>query len=104
MTDPTLVHDDNSVTVLKRGQTVRDRDDGGAALGFELFDLGLDCLFRGIIQRAGRLIQNQDSRFSQKDSSQRNALPLTARKVCAALGKPASASISRLMWAFAAAS
>lgn len=62
-----------------------DGDDRSSAFLFHAFNFALDEFFRGVIQRRGGLIQDQDFGVAQKDTGQGNALPLPARKIRAAL-------------------
>ena len=65
------------------GETVGDRQ-GGAVL-HQWFKRRLDEPLRTCIERAGRLIQDQDARFLEEDAGNRQALLLAAGELVAAL-------------------
>lgn len=78
---------DDSVGVFQRGKPVGDGEHRHAGLFHQLFDGALNQPFRGVVQRRGGFIQNQNVRLPQKDSGNGNALLLSARQVGAAFGQ-----------------
>src|SRR5215472_15063438 len=81
--DAAMLHHDQAVHRSDRRQPVRDRDHG---LAFHQsvqtrLDRGLDLA----VERARRLVEQQDRRILEHDASDRDALPLAAAELDAAL-------------------
>ena len=81
--DRTLRENDQASRVSQCRQTVRDRK-RGAILDEDLKRI-LDLLFGLGIERARRLVENENTRIVQKRTGNRHALTLTARKGVTAL-------------------
>lgn len=77
------VQDDDLVRVADGGEAVRDGE-GGAA-GRERVDRFLHGVFRTGVERAGRLVEDQDRRVAQDRAGDGEALLLAAREAVAAL-------------------
>ena len=71
------VKDEDLVAVFKGGQPVRNREDGDPLL-LEPLDLLLDRSLAGVVQRGGRLVEDQQLRRAQKDPGNRHPLTLPA--------------------------
>ncbi|AQA24988.1 hypothetical protein BTZ20_5046 [Rhodococcus sp. MTM3W5.2] len=76
--DASAIENDDLVRVADRGQPVRDGDRGASpADGVER---GLHCPLRLVVQRAGRLVEDQHPRIAQQGARDRDALLLAARE------------------------
>src|SRR5262249_54901290 len=80
--DPALGHSDDAVAVPDGGEAMRDDDDGPAFR--YLTHVGLNDAFAFIIERTGRLVENQDSWIGRQSTGNRDALSLSAGEVGAA--------------------
>src|SRR6266567_6795985 len=76
--DTSVLQDDHLIGVAHRREPVGD-DDHGLPPCF-LYEVLLNEIFRETVERAGRLVQDQDGRIPQQGSGQRNALHLSSRK------------------------
>ena len=99
--DAAAIHDDDPVEAPQRRQPVRDRDDRAAL--HQIVQRGLDQLFGFGIQRAGRLIQQQDRRVLQQRPRDRQPLALTAGQHHAAVADHRIESLRQRLDEFAAA-
>ena len=79
---PMLEHED-ARGIADRGEAVRDHE-GGAAL-HHFVERGIDLGLGDGIERAGRLIENQDRRILQQRARDRQPLPLAAGQHAPAL-------------------
>ena len=73
-----FIHDENEVSLANRGQSMSHHQ-GCAPLG-QVFKGLLNLLFRGGIERACRLIQQQHRGVFQHGTGNRDALPLATRQ------------------------
>ena len=66
--DPPVVHDEDQIRVLDRGDPVGDNED--RAVVAQLFELGLDLAFGFHIDGGGRVVQNEDGRILQQGAGE----------------------------------
>ena len=83
--DAAVIHDDDTVGLLHGGQPVR--DDDRRALRHELFERLLHEQLALRVERARRLVEQQDRRILENRARDRDALPLPARQPRAALAE-----------------
>src|SRR5436305_2190944 len=77
------LEDEDRIRIHQRGEAVRD-DDEGAALR-DAQQVGVDDRLAVRIERARRLVEDQDARIADQRPGDRETLPLPARPVCRAL-------------------
>src|ERR1043165_781612 len=78
LTNLTVMQHDNPICILNRRQSMRDDDRG--AVAHHAFDRALNQLLRLGINRARRLIQDQQSRIESKRACKRDELLLSNRQ------------------------
>ena len=84
MLDDAAVHDaDDAIAIAHRQQPMGDDDDGAAC--DDLAHVVLDDALAVVVERAGRLIEDQDARVGRERPRDRDALALAAGQVGAAL-------------------
>ncbi len=76
-------HHDDPVEAVQRRQAVRDGDHRAAH--HQPVERFLDRFFRGAVQRRGGFVEQQDRRVLQDGARNRDALPLSARELDAAV-------------------
>ena len=81
--DAAMVDRDDPVGAAHGGKPVGNDEDG--APGDDAPHIGLDHLFAFVIQRAGRLVKDQDARIGDQGAGDRDALALAAGERGAAL-------------------
>ena len=81
--DAAFVHDDDTVGLAHGRQAVGD-DDGGSAF-HQMFECILHQPLAFGVERAGRLVKQQDRRIAQQGTGNGDALSLPARKPRATL-------------------
>ena len=84
--DPACLEHDDLVGMHDRRQPVRDHDRGPAAL--DIFERALDLGLGAAVERAGRLVEDQDRRVLEQRARDRDALLLAARQLQPALADP----------------
>src|SRR6185436_12063489 len=77
------VEHDDAVRGLHRAQPVRDHEHGAALA--DQPHVVLDDAFGLVVERAGRLVEDQHARIGQERTCDGDALPLAAGKVCPVL-------------------
>ena len=77
--NPAAFEDENRVGVDQRGQAVRDDDQGAALRNAQ--QVGVDDRLAVGVERAGRLVEDQDPRVADQRPRNREPLLLTARQV-----------------------
>src|SRR5271155_5446140 len=80
--EPAALHGDDAVAAAHRRQAMGD-DDDGAVLG-DVRHVLLDDPLALVVERARRLVEDQDSRVHDQGAGDRDALALAARKCGAA--------------------
>ena len=83
--DPALVEHDDSIGVFDRREPMGD-DQGGAAL-HQKRQLLLNPPLRFIVERRGRLVENQHRRVLEQRARNGYSLPLAARKILPAIAE-----------------
>ena len=73
---PAGLHDDDVVGLVHGRQAVRDHDGGAARL--EMIERVAEQRLGFGVERAGRLVEQQDLRIAQHGARDRQALPLAA--------------------------
>ena len=81
--DPAAVDRNDAIGLPHGGEPVSD-DEHRAPLG-DLLHVGLNDPLADVIERARRLIEDQDARVGDQGAGDRDALPLPARQARAAL-------------------
>ena len=81
-----LMHDHHLIGVTHRGKPVRDHDRGTALP--QPRERHLDGCLALRVERAGRLVEQQDARIAQQRARQGHPLPLAARQPLAAWTDP----------------
>src|ERR1700761_3397077 len=81
--DAAAFNGDDTIGVAYRGQPVGNDEDRAA--GGDFFHVLLDGALAFVIERAGRLIEDQNAGVRHQGAGDRNALALTARKAAATL-------------------
>ena len=77
------LEDEDRIRIHQRGEAVRD-DNQGAALR-DAQQVGVDDRLAVGVERARRLVEDQDARIADQRAGDRETLPLAARQVCRAL-------------------
>ena len=93
--DPAIFHDQNNIRILNGGKPVRHNETGPS-----LHQLGksiLDLLLRSRIDRRGRLVQNQHSRYVEHDPGDTKQLFLSLTHTCSVLGDPGVKPLRHLL-------
>jgi hypothetical protein len=74
--DAPLVDHDDQIRLADRRQPVR--DDQAGAIGQQRFERGLDQLLVVTVERARRLVEDEDARVLEERARDREPLPLAA--------------------------
>src|SRR5207237_4511980 len=77
------LEDEDRIRIHQRGEAVRDNNQGAALRDAQ--QVGVDDRLAVRIERARRLIEDQDARITDQRAGDRETLPLAARQVCRAL-------------------
>ena len=79
--DASLVHDDDAVRHRERlGLGMRDKNEGDPQVALQQLQFALDVLAQVGVERAERLVEQQNLRFDHQPTRQRDALALAARQ------------------------
>ena len=81
--DPPLIEHDDSIRVFNRRQPVGNHQ--GRAAFHQQRQFLLNAPLRFVVERRGRLIEDQDGRILEQRACNGNSLPLAARKILAAI-------------------